>query len=74
MAGSSDFFLKIDGIEGESQDDKHKNEIHITSFLMAAKNAGSGGSNTGSGVGKARVLDIHITKEVDKSSPNIFLN
>jgi hypothetical protein len=25
--GSS--FLKIDGIEGESQDDKHKDEIHI---------------------------------------------
>lgn len=74
MAGENDFFLKIDGIEGESQDDKHKNEIHIKSFSMGATNAGSGGSGMGSGVGKAHVHDIHITKEVDKSSPNIFLN
>jgi type VI secretion system secreted protein Hcp len=74
MAGQTDFFLKIDGIDGESQDDKHKGEIHITSFLMAASNAGSGGSNQGSGVGKAKIHDIHITKEVDKSSPNLFIN
>ena len=74
MAGQTDFFLKIDGIEGESQDDKHKNEIHIKSFSMGATNAGSGGSNQGSGVGKAHVHDIHITKEVDKATPNIFLN
>jgi bacteriocin-like protein len=25
--GATDYFLKIEGIEGESQDDKHKNEI-----------------------------------------------
>ena len=70
----TDFFLKIDGVEGESQDDKHKNEIQIKSFSMGASNAGSGGSNSGSGVGKARIHDIHITKEVDKSTPNIFIN
>jgi type VI secretion system secreted protein Hcp len=74
MAGESDFFLKIDGIEGESKDDKHTNEIHIKSFSMGATNAGSGGQNQGSGVGKSHVHDIHITKEVDKATPNIFLN
>ena len=72
--GQSDFFLKIDGMEGESQDDKHKNEIHITSFSVGATNAGSGGHDKGSGVGKSRIHDIQVTKEVDKSSPNIFLN
>jgi bacteriocin-like protein len=25
--GATDYFLKIEGIEGESQDAKHKNEI-----------------------------------------------
>ena len=30
-----DMFLKIDGIDGEAQDDKHKNEIAITSYSMA---------------------------------------
>ncbi|MBV9275688.1 MAG: type VI secretion system tube protein Hcp, partial [Verrucomicrobia bacterium] len=27
-----DYFLKIDGIEGESKDSKHQNEIEIGSF------------------------------------------
>ena len=29
-----DDFLKIDGIKGESQDDKHKDTIHIESFSV----------------------------------------
>ncbi|GAB0954928.1 hypothetical protein KU15F63_41100 [Escherichia coli] len=28
---SYDIFLKIDGIDGESMDDKHKNEIEVLS-------------------------------------------
>jgi type VI secretion system secreted protein Hcp len=28
----ADYFLKIDGIEGESTDSKHKNEIEVESF------------------------------------------
>ena len=28
-----DMFLKLDGIKGESKDHKHKDEIHIESFL-----------------------------------------
>jgi len=27
--GAVDIFLNIDGVRGESLDDKHKNEIHI---------------------------------------------
>lgn len=27
-----DIFLKIDGIDGESMDDKHKNEIEVLSW------------------------------------------
>ena len=29
---SYDIFLKIDGIDGESMDDKHKNEIEVLSW------------------------------------------
>lgn len=74
MPGLNDFFLKIDGVEGESLDDKHKGEIHILSFSMGASNAASGGTNSGSGVGRALVTDVQITKEIDKSTPNIFIN
>jgi len=68
----SDFFLKIDGIDGESLDDKHKNEIHIHSYNFGAHNTGAGLSSGATVVGK--VQDIHFTKHVDKSSPNLFIN
>ena len=68
-----DMFLKIDGIDGESQDDKHKNEIEIASYGIAVANTGSGSSNTGSGSGKAVVRDLEVTMAVNKASPNLFL-
>jgi type VI secretion system secreted protein Hcp len=68
-----DYFLKIDGIKGESQDDKHKDEIHVSSFSFGVTNAGTGGSNLGSGGGRSNIQDMHFTKVVDGSSPNLFL-
>ena len=68
-----DYFLKIDGITGESQDDKHKDEIHVSSFSFGVTNAGTGGTNLGSGGGRANVQDLHFTKVVDQSSPNLFI-
>ncbi len=38
-----DYFLKIDGIQGESQDKTHKNEIQLDSFSWGATNAGTVG-------------------------------
>ena len=69
-----DFFLKIDGIDGESQDDKLKNHIQVLSVSLGVSNLGTGGSNLGSGASKANVQDIHFTKPADKSSPNIFIH
>jgi type VI secretion system secreted protein Hcp len=70
----ADFFLKIDGVDGESLDDKHKGEIQISSFSLGVSNSGTGGANTGSGAGKANVQDMSFTKQVDKSSPNLFIH
>ena len=36
-----DYFLKIDGIDGEAQDAKHKNEIDIESWSFGATNSGT---------------------------------
>ncbi len=38
VAGFSfgDYFLKIDGVDGESSDDKHKGEIQLDSFKLSA--------------------------------------
>ena len=32
VAGGTDTFLTLDGIKGESKDEKHKDTIHIESF------------------------------------------
>ena len=68
-----DYFLKIEGVDGESQDDKHKNEIDIDSFHIGANNTGSGHQGSGSGASKVMVHDMHLTKLADKSSPNLFI-
>ena len=60
-----DSFLKIDGVEGESTDDKHKGQIEIDSFSWGVSNAGS--MATGGGTGKASFSDFTITKTVDLS-------
>jgi type VI secretion system secreted protein Hcp len=68
-----DIFLKIDGVDGEAQDDKHKNEIDIHTFHIGAANMGAGHAGGGSGSGKAHIHDMQLTKQADKSSPNLFI-
>jgi type VI secretion system secreted protein Hcp len=69
-----DYFLKLDGIDGESQDDKHKNEIEIESFSWGATNSGTAGRGSGSGAGKVQHQDLVINKSLDKASPNLYIN
>jgi type VI secretion system secreted protein Hcp len=64
-----DYFLKIDGVKGESQDDKHKDEIHIMSFSWGVSNNSSMQIASGGGVGRADVKDITVKKSLDLSSP-----
>jgi type VI secretion system secreted protein Hcp len=68
-----DFFLKIDGIDGESQDSKHKAEIHIESWSWGEAQTGSHSSGGGGGAGKVAMQDIHFTTKVNKSSPKLML-
>jgi type VI secretion system secreted protein Hcp len=67
-----DIFIKIDGIEGEAQDDKHKGEIEIQSFSWGLSNAGSFAAASGGGSKHASFQDVHFTKYLDKSSPLLF--
>lgn len=70
---AADIFLKIDGIEGESTDKVHPNEIQIESFSFGVTNSGTGGRGGGSGAGKASFQDVHFTKLADKSSPVLMM-
>ena len=68
----ADFFLKIDGIEGESQDSKHKSEIQLQGFSFGAIQPGSAAHGGGASVAKVQIHDMNIHKYTDKSSPKLF--
>ena len=68
-----DYFLKVDGIPGESADAKHKGEIDVLAFswgVSSAKGASSGG---GSGAGKAVFDDLLVLANTSKASPLLWL-
>jgi type VI secretion system secreted protein Hcp len=67
-----DAFLKIDGIKGDAPDEKHKDEIELTSFAWGATNAGDHSAGGGGGAGKVSMQDFHFTMKVNKSSPNLM--
>lgn len=68
-----DYFLKIDGIEGEAPDDKHKNEIQVESWSFGEQQTGTGAYGGGHGAGKVQMQDFHFTMKVNKASPKLFL-
>jgi len=70
---ASDMFLKIDGIEGESSDDKHKNEIEVESFSWGLTQTGTFAFGGGAGAGKAQFQDFHFVTNTSKASPKLFL-
>jgi type VI secretion system secreted protein Hcp len=68
-----DYFLKLDGVTGESTDDKHKGEIDLESFSWGVANQGTAGYGGGQGAGKAIAQDLQCTKKTDKASPTLFI-
>lgn len=74
IGGAVDYFLKIDGIEGESQDSIHKGELQIESYEVGASQAHLASfTGGGSAAGKASFSAFTFLKKVDKSSPKLFL-
>ncbi|MEX2599323.1 MAG: type VI secretion system tube protein TssD [Dehalococcoidia bacterium] len=70
-AAAVDYYLKIDGIDGESRDSGHEGEIDVFSWSWGASH--SGATHTGGGgAGKANFQDITVTKHVDKATPKLM--
>jgi len=66
---ASDIFAKIGDIKGESQDDKHKDEIEVLSWSWGMTHAAKLTTGSGGGAGKASFHDLSFTHKVDKASP-----
>jgi type VI secretion system secreted protein Hcp len=68
-----DYFLKIDGIEGESTDTKHSKEIELQSWSWGESNQGSMASSSGGGAGKVAMGDFSFSMFVNTASPKLML-
>ena len=68
-----EYFLKIDGVPGESSDAKHKGEIQLESFSWGETSPGGAGPGGGGGAGKVQMQDLVVTMIVSKASPKLML-
>lgn len=69
-----DFFLKIDGIPGESADAKHKDEIDVLSWSWGAMQTGTMSYGGGGGAGKVNFQDFSFTMRMNKATPKLILS
>ena len=69
---SVDMFLKLEGIDGESQDKKHEKEIDVLAWSWGMSQSGTFHTGAGGGAGKANFQDISVTKWVDAASPTLM--
>ena len=65
-----DYFLKRDGIEGESIQKGHEKELEILSFSWSESNKAS--RTFGGGLGKVVMDDFNFTMPTNKASPKLF--
>jgi type VI secretion system secreted protein Hcp len=68
-----DYFLKLDGVEGESHDSKHKGSIDLESWSWGESQSGSHSGGGGGGAGKVSMQDFHFVMKINKSSPKLLL-
>jgi type VI secretion system secreted protein Hcp len=67
-----DFFIKFDGIQGESTDAKHKDEIDVESWSWGETHPGSPGPGGGAGAGKVSMQDFQFVMRLNKASPRLM--
>ena len=68
-----DYFLKIEGVEGESTDKSHKGWIDIESWSWGEQNTGTHAGGGGGGAGKVHMQDFHFSMRMNKASGKLLL-
>ncbi|MEO6798783.1 MAG: type VI secretion system tube protein Hcp [Rhodanobacter sp.] len=69
-----DAFIQLDGIKGESTDDKHKDWLEILSYGFGAQQSQSGTASSAGSLASARVniQNFTFTHNLDIASPKLF--
>jgi type VI secretion system secreted protein Hcp len=66
--GRVDMFLKLEGVPGESKDEKLTDHIEVLSFAWGVSQQGTYGQGMGGGAGKAEISDVQFSHYFDKAS------
>ena len=72
-SGTPDYFLKLGDIKGESQDDKHRDEMQVESWSFGLSQAGSFGAGSGGGSGKVSFEEINFMMRSNVATPRVFV-
>ena len=67
-----DYFIKFDGIKGESADAKHKDEIDIESWSWGETHAGPRPGAAAAGAGKVSMQDFQFVMKLNRASPGLM--
>ena len=68
-----DMFLKLEGIEGESTDSKHRGEIDVQSFSWGLSQAGTTAGAGGATTGRPSVQGFHFVANTGIQSPPLLV-
>jgi type VI secretion system secreted protein Hcp len=63
-----DYFIKFDGIKGESTDAKHKDEVDVESWSWGETHVAGPGGGGGGGAGKVSMQDFHFVMRLNSAS------
>jgi type VI secretion system secreted protein Hcp len=66
-----DYFLKIDGIDGESQQSGHTKELEMDGWSFGETQSGVSSTATGSASGKVTLNEFRFAKRLDSASPKL---
>jgi type VI secretion system secreted protein Hcp len=70
---SCQYFLRIDGVPGESQDDRHKGEIEVVSWSWGEAQTIVTSGGGGSAAAKVSMRDLQFVTRASKASPHLML-
>jgi type VI secretion system secreted protein Hcp len=68
-----DYYLKIDGVDGESTKKGVENHIEVLSWSWGETNTGSMSHGTGGGTGRISMQDFSFTMTINKATPKLLL-
>lgn len=68
-----DYYLKIDGVDGESTKKGVENHIEVLSWNWGETNTGSMSHGTGGGTGRVSMQDFSFTMTINKATPKLLL-